>query len=151
MAKKKRYNDGGEIVVTGRRSNPVDTLTNFDLSRMSGLMPNIDGGGGGGGGLGGGRGGGMSSQRLNPLTPPAAPARDRMPVTPAVVRAPQSQLSSIMGDKAPKGYGARFRTGFAEGGKAKAKPVKKMAKGGSTASKRADGCATKGKTKGRFV
>jgi hypothetical protein len=29
--------------------------------------------------------------------------------------------------------------------------VKKMAKGGSTASKRADGCATKGKTKGRMV
>ena len=29
--------------------------------------------------------------------------------------------------------------------------VKKMAKGGSTASKRADGCATKGKTKGRFI
>jgi hypothetical protein len=27
----------------------------------------------------------------------------------------------------------------------------KFAKGGSTASKRADGCATKGKTKGRFV
>ena len=29
--------------------------------------------------------------------------------------------------------------------------VKKMAKGGSTASKRGDGCATKVKTKGRFV
>jgi hypothetical protein len=31
--------------------------------------------------------------------------------------------------------------------------IKKMAKGGSTssASKRADGCAVKGKTKGRFV
>ena len=29
--------------------------------------------------------------------------------------------------------------------------VKKMAKGGSTASKRGDGIATKGKTKGRFV
>jgi hypothetical protein len=29
--------------------------------------------------------------------------------------------------------------------------VKKMAKGGSTASKRADGCATQGKTKGRFI
>ena len=29
--------------------------------------------------------------------------------------------------------------------------TKKMAKGGSTASKRADGCATKGKTKGKFV
>lgn len=36
---------------------------------------------------------------------------------------------------------------MAKGGKAK---VKKMAKGGS-ASKRADGCATKGKTKGRMV
>jgi hypothetical protein len=38
-----------------------------------------------------------------------------------------------------------------KGGKVKAQPVKKMAKGGSTASKRGDGCATKGKTKGRFV
>jgi hypothetical protein len=35
-----------------------------------------------------------------------------------------------------------------KGGKVK---TKKMAKGGSTASKRADGCAIKGKTKGRFV
>lgn len=34
--------------------------------------------------------------------------------------------------------------------KALRKPAKKMAKGGS-ASSRADGCATKGKTKGRFV
>ena len=34
---------------------------------------------------------------------------------------------------------------------AKGGSVKKMAAGGSTASKRADGCATKGKTKGRFV
>jgi hypothetical protein len=34
----------------------------------------------------------------------------------------------------------------AKGGK-----IKKMAKGGSTASKRADGCATKGKTKGKMV
>lgn len=39
-----------------------------------------------------------------------------------------------------------------KGGKVKKKPmaVKKMAKGGS-ASRRADGCATKGKTKGKFV
>lgn len=37
-------------------------------------------------------------------------------------------------------------TGMKRGGK-----VKKMAKGGSTASKRADGCCTKGKTKGRMV
>lgn len=40
----------------------------------------------------------------------------------------------------------RAISGMKKGGK-----VKKMAKGGSAASKRADGCATKGKTKGRFV
>ena len=33
----------------------------------------------------------------------------------------------------------------------KGKPLTKLAKGGSTASKRADGCATKGKTRGKFV
>jgi hypothetical protein len=46
----------------------------------------------------------------------------------------------MMVEEAPAGAMMR------KGGK-----VKKMAKGGSTASKRADGCATKGKTKGRFV
>jgi hypothetical protein len=45
-------------------------------------------------------------------------------------------------------FGATGSLRFKKGGK-----VKKMAKGGSvsSASKRADGCATKGKTKGRFV
>lgn len=33
----------------------------------------------------------------------------------------------------------------------KERPEQKYAKGGMTASKRADGCAVKGKTKGRFV
>jgi hypothetical protein len=46
----------------------------------------------------------------------------------------------MMAQEAPAGAMMR------KGGK-----VKKMAKGGSTASKRGDGCATKGKTKGRFV
>jgi len=68
------------------------------------------------------------------------------------------------------GVGARFGTSFGPGvagsgpvdmrknaipgavkKAAKGGKIKKMAKGGSTASKRADGCATKGKTKGRFV
>ena len=46
------------------------------------------------------------------------------------------------------GMGALRASGMKKGG-----AVKKMAKGGSTssASKRADGCAIKGKTKGRFV
>lgn len=38
------------------------------------------------------------------------------------------------------------QTELKKGGK-----VKCMSKGGSTASKRADGCATKGKTKGRMI
>lgn len=50
----------------------------------------------------------------------------------------------MMAEEAPAGAMMR------KGGKVK-KPVKKMAKGGSTASKRADGCCSKGKTKGRFV
>ena len=45
-----------------------------------------------------------------------------------------------MAEEAPAG------TMMRKGGK-----VKKMAKGGSTASKRGDGIATKGKTKGRFI
>jgi hypothetical protein len=46
----------------------------------------------------------------------------------------------MMAEEAPAGAMMR------KGGK-----VKKMAKGGSTASKRGDGIATQGKTKGRFV
>ena len=53
----------------------------------------------------------------------------------------------MMAEEAPAGAPM-----MRKGGKVKKKPmaVKKMAKGGS-ASRRADGCATKGKTKGRFV
>ena len=58
------------------------------------------------------------------------------------------------GEKYGEGAGARkfyFRGSDADWEKKEAKkPAKKMAKGGS-ASSRADGCATKGKTKGRFV
>ena len=53
----------------------------------------------------------------------------------------------MMAEEAPAGAPM-----MRKGGKVKKKPmaVKKMAKGGS-ASRRADGCATKGKTKGKFV
>jgi hypothetical protein len=57
---------------------------------------------------------------------------------------PMMAEDAMMVEEAPAGVM------MAKGGKAKAK-AKKMAKGGSTASKRGDGCATKGKTKGRFV
>ena len=67
------------------------------------------------------------------------------------------QSAAIPGQTGGTGLGGSFSVPF--GGrdtgavrkKAKGGKVKKMAKGGSTASKRADGCATKGKTKGRFV
>jgi hypothetical protein len=51
---------------------------------------------------------------------------------------------------AAKSYGRSYREGL---GMKKGGKVKKMKKGGtvSSASKRADGCAVKGKTKGRFV
>jgi septal ring-binding cell division protein DamX len=42
-------------------------------------------------------------------------------------------------------------SGFAKDRYKMAKETGMYAKGGSVASKRADGCATKGKTKGRFV
>ena len=55
-------------------------------------------------------------------------------------------ISRAEGDATRKRLIDRYKTeGKAKGGK-----VKKMAAGGS-ASRRADGCATKGKTKGRFV
>ena len=84
-----------------------------------------------------------------------------------------SELGRVMGPLSPVGYIAMKQRDKDEKKKKKANgteveveveaegegaptmrkggKVKKMAKGGSTASKRADGCATKGKTKGRFV
>lgn len=50
------------------------------------------------------------------------------------------------------GLGGRVKLPFKKGGAVKAKAkTKKMAKGGSTASKRGDGCAQRGKTKGKMV
>ena len=57
------------------------------------------------------------------------------------MRARPMVQEAMMAEEAPVGAPM-----MRKGGK-----VKKMAKGGSTASKRGDGCATKGKTKGRFV
>ncbi len=151
MARRKtrRFARGGEmdvadeIVVKGKRAPSVmEELSTFNLSRI-----------GGSGGLGGGLGSGMAGmggsgmgQRMAPLGAAPMPASNRMAIAPAVVRQPSSSLGNLMGDKGAKGYGAKGSFRFKDGG-----AVKKKTKGGSTASKRADGCATKGKTKGRFV
>jgi hypothetical protein len=55
--------------------------------------------------------------------------------------------------QSPQRFYDEFYPNMRKGGKVKEHKVKKYAKGGSvgSASKRADGCATKGKTRGKFV
>jgi hypothetical protein len=149
VKKTKRYDGGGEIVVTGNRPTGPATLgslggynlnpaVNASVQKAgpfstSGSSPV--------------RSGSTQDQRLTPLIPPGSTAAIRSRFTPAVVTQPQSALGNIVGAVAPKGYGATGRFTLAKGG------AVKKAKGGSvsSASKRADGCATKGKTKGKFV
>jgi hypothetical protein len=136
---KKRYADGGgvdeELVVEGMRPQ------NFNLASLArgpasgGMGPSMPGGGGG-----------MPAPAMG-----SAPARAPMPIArtagftgPTFRGEDGSRVSLGVGRRGAIGAGAAIP--FKKGGK-----VKKMAKGGSTASKRADGCATKGKTKGRFV
>lgn len=104
-----------------------------------------------------------SGQRMTPLSAPTM-ASDRSMFSPAVISQPQSTLGDLAGARTPTAYGASGRFSFKKGGKVspieavhkheknmhKGKKPTKFAKGGA-ASKRADGCATKGKTKGRFV
>jgi hypothetical protein len=64
-----------------------------------------------------------------------------------------TQSANPLQSSSGMGLGASNAAYMAKGGKVKSKAkVKKYAKGGSvsSASKRADGCATKGKTKGRI-
>jgi hypothetical protein len=105
-----------------------------------------------------GKGLGAMNRALGPMAgvmPRMAGAAQKKNARRAVMEAEMERRSGMRGrpmiEDAMMVAEAPAGTMMAKGGKAKAKPVKKMAKGGSTASKRADGCATKGKTKGRFV
>lgn len=60
-------------------------------------------------------------------------------------------VRTMTGSTLGTGVGARYSMPMGGARRAKGGKVKKMAKGGSAASKRADGCCTKGKTKGKFV
>ena len=55
---------------------------------------------------------------------------------PTIMRQPSSDFGRITGTAAPKGVGVQGTVRFKKGG---------------SVSKRADGCATQGKTKGKFV
>lgn len=141
--RKKRYADGGEVmdemIVTGQRPQSIG----FDMNRMMGTT-------GGRMGPPSPTSGGMGpSARMAPAPTPVQ-SRRQMPIARTAgyvgptLRGDNFQVSAGAGPRGAIGAGGRFA--FKKGG-----AVKKMAKGGSTASKRADGCAIKGKTKGRFV
>jgi hypothetical protein len=102
-----------------------------------------------------GRGLGAANRVLGPMAgiaPRMAEAAQKRNARRAVVEAEMGRRAGMRGRPmvedamliAEAPAGAMMR----KGGKVK---TKKMAKGGSTASKRADGIARKGKTKGRFV
>ena len=154
MKRKKRYADGGtvdeELVVEGMRPQ------NFDLealSRARAMGPSMPGDGGMPALTSTSRGGASqpaNSMRFGKIGTVAGP------VYGAEYQGKNFNVGAglgrgLMGRQGAPMFGANANFEFAKGGKVKKKPVKKMAKGGSTASKRADGCATKGKTKGRFV
>ena len=150
---KKRYRDGGVINNNVMRVEPEDapvTVTGRRFGSFNLADLGLPSGGGMGPSMPGGGGGGMPAPAMS-----SAPARAPMPVGRTGPRGASylgpmyrgedgSRMSAGVG---PRGsFGVGLDMPFKKGGK-----VKKMAKGGSTASKRADGCATKGKTKGRFV
>jgi len=139
---KKRYDDGGEIVVTGKRENQVDMDTIDRLMRTRG------------GGSGDG-GGGARAQRFVavPIPSPSDNVRFGKTRTPiGSLYGPNVDVSDRLSFSAGFGkgalgsdskplLGANARLAFKKGGKVKA----------SSASKRADGIAQKGKTRGKMV
>ena len=157
-AKKRRYADGGdieaeEIVVQGKRPLMEREVSAFDLARVG------SGSGSGGFSAGEGSGSGTPSQRFTSVAVPVSKNNVRFgkigtaagPVYGAEYGDENFRIGAgvgrgLVGKRGAPMIGATGSLSFKKGGK-----VKKMAKGGSTASKRADGCATKGKTKGRFV
>lgn len=136
MARKKakRYAAGDEIVVTGQRRAQPDAASDFMLERMmrdSSALGNM------GGGMGGG--GGRRPITSDPLSAPASTSSAGPRITPTAISQPRSTLGTLTGTNPPRGYGVKMSTRFKKGGSV------------SSASKRADGCATKGKTRGKMV
>ena len=91
-----------------------------------------------------------SGRTLGDLMTESANERERL------AEAVRSGKEKTLGTKLREGFGRFGRallTGQPQGGMKKGGKVKKMAKGGSvgSASKRADGCAQRGKTRGKMV
>ena len=134
---KKHYDDGGIVVTAPRGGMSGINPSQFDLSKMRSSRAADD------------MKGGITTSRGpagKPITGPKLTFGGINP--PQLPSAVQQAGSGAPGPRMQPGVGARLGFRFAEGGKAKVKKVKKMAKGGS-ASSRADGIARKGKTRGK--
>ena len=116
---------------------------NKALGPMAGIMPRLAG----------------SAQKKNAAKRAAMMAELEMQKKGTGMRGRPMVEDIMMAEEAPAGApmmkkGGKVSAAQAvhkhERAKHKGQPLTKLAKGGS-ASKRADGCATKGKTKGRFV
>jgi hypothetical protein len=123
-----------EIVVTGAKKPVADS--SFHLQNLDYRLPHMGGGRMGGGG-GGGSGSGRRPITSNPRPAPASTSSAGPRITPTAISQPRSTLGTLTGTNPPKGYGVKMATRFKKGGSV------------SSASKRADGCATKGKTRGK--
>lgn len=121
----------GDIVVQGRRPAFNET-TNFDLARLVSPAMGFSGFGAeptGGGAL-------SAAQRL-PNLAYVEPKGERPAIMPAVLRSATSPLAELAGMKAPRGYGAKFSSTFAEGGGAWTRKEGKNPEGGLNAVGRA--------------
>ncbi len=129
------YAQGGEvdeIVVQGRSPVAMIEPMAFDLSRI--------GGGGGFSGYGAeptGGGGGLNASQRVPNLSYVMPKAEKPVIMPAVVRSSSSPLAELAGMKAPRGYGAKFSMGFAQGGGAWTRKEGQNPEGGLNAVGRA--------------
>jgi hypothetical protein len=124
------------------------------------VAPDDSGGGGGGSGGVGQTGGSFDAGRqalenaggINPFA--IIGSRPKSDSGPAwAVQKPEDveyEANALRELRANKALNGGVTTGILRPGLAKGGAVKKMVKGGSSSS-RADGCAQRGKTKGRFV
>ncbi len=147
MKRKKRYADGGDVMDEMTVSAQRPQNVGFDMNRMAGTT-------GGPMGPPAPMGGGGAPMPSAPMAP--APAqRGRPPIGRTAGYLGPTFGGADGGPRASLGVGRRGAIGagasipFKKGGAVKAK--KKAAPKTSSASKRGDGIARKGKTKGRFV
>lgn len=136
MKRKKRYADGGVadqmMTVQGKRIS-----AGFDPTSLGRAGTQMGPPAPGAGDMGGRSG--MGGMRPEPAPRRRLPIASTAGFTGPTFRGDQGQVSAGLGPRGSLGIGGRMS--FKKGGAVKA----------SSASKRADGCATKGKTKGRFV